>query len=58
MQNVDPKEAHGHCMISIFMVKICDESICKNWEFIFYECINIDFFLFEGEKNANIGAVQ
>ena len=29
IRNIDPNRAHGHDMISIRMVKICDDSICK-----------------------------
>ena len=28
VRNLDPNKAHGHDMISIRMVKICDDSIC------------------------------
>ena len=29
IKNLDPNKAHGHDMISIWMIKICDGSICK-----------------------------
>ena len=29
IRNLDPNKAQGHDMISIRMVKICDDSICK-----------------------------
>ena len=38
IKNVDPNKAHGHDMISIWMVKICDASICKPLELVFRPC--------------------
>ena len=35
IKNFDPNKAHGHDMISIRMIKICDASICKPLELIF-----------------------
>ena len=29
IKNLEPNKAHGHDMISIWMIKICDTSICK-----------------------------
>ena len=35
ISDVDPNKTHGHDMISIFMLKICGESIHKPLEYIF-----------------------
>ena len=35
ISGLDPNKAHGHDMISIRMLKICDESIRKPLEYIF-----------------------
>ena len=35
IKNLDLNKAHGHDMISIWMIKICDASICKPLELIF-----------------------
>ena len=35
IKNLDPNKAHGHDMISIWMIKICDASICKPLELTF-----------------------
>ena len=35
LQNLDPNKAHGHDMISIRMVQLCGNSICKPLELIF-----------------------
>ena len=34
-KNFDPNKAQGHDMISIWMVKLCDASLCKPLELIF-----------------------
>ena len=39
IRNLDPNKAHGHDMISIRMVKICDDSICKPLKLIFQSCL-------------------
>ena len=35
IRNLNPNKAHSHNMISIQMLKICDESICKPLGIIF-----------------------
>ena len=35
IKNLDPNKAHGHDMISISMIKLCDISICKPFDIIF-----------------------
>ena len=39
IKHLEPNEAHGHDMISIRMIKICDTSICKPLELIFRSCL-------------------
>ena len=38
IQNLDPNKAHGHDQISIRMLKICGNTICKPLECIFQKC--------------------
>ena len=40
IKSFNPNKAHGHYMISIEMLKICDESICKPLEINFRSCLN------------------
>ena len=35
VKNLDPNKAHSHNMISIWMVKLCDSSLCKPLELLF-----------------------
>ena len=44
IRNLDPKKDHGHDMISIRMVKTCDDSICKPLKLIFQSCLETDKF--------------
>ena len=39
IRNLDPNKAHGHDMISIRMIKICDTSICRPLKLIFQSCL-------------------
>ena len=39
IKNYNPNKAHGHDMISIRIIKICDASICKPLEVIFRSCL-------------------
>ena len=50
MQNLDPNKTCGHEKISIHMIKICSESICKPLNLIFNQCIDPNFFSFRVEK--------
>ena len=44
IKSLDPNKAHGHDMITIRMIKICDASICKPLELIFRSCLeNVKF---------------
>ena len=44
------KKAHSHDMISIQMLKICDESICKTLGIIFRPCLENGKFPSEWKK--------
>ena len=50
IKNLNPKKAHGHDMISIRMLKICDESICKPLNIIFWSCLENGKFPSEWKK--------
>ena len=39
IRSLDPNKDHGHDMISIRMLKICDESICRRLGIIFRSCL-------------------
>ena len=40
IRNLDTNKTHGHDLISVRMVKICDDSICKSLELIFQSCLS------------------
>ena len=39
INNLDPNKAHGHDMLSIRMIKLCENSICKPLSIIFNDCL-------------------
>ena len=53
IRNLNLNKAHGHDMISIQMLKICDESICKPLRIIFRSCLENEKFPSEWKK-ANV----
>ena len=53
IRNLNPNKAHGHDMISIRMLKICDESLCKPLRIIFRSCLENGKFPSEWKK-ANV----
>ena len=53
IRNLDPNNAHGHNLISIRMVKLCDVSLCKPLELIFKSCFESGKFSLEWKK-ANV----
>ena len=53
IRNLDRNKAHGHDMISIRMVKLCDASLCKPLELIFKSCLESGKFPLEWKK-ANV----
>ena len=44
IQNLNPNKAHGHGQISIRMLKLCSNSICKPLEIIFNRCLETSTF--------------
>ena len=50
IRNLDPNKTHGHDMISIRMVKICDYSIYKPLKLIFQSCLESGKFPSEWKK--------
>ena len=57
IRSLNPNKAHGYNMISIRMLKICDNSICKPVELIFQSCIKHGKFPNEC-KMANVVPVH
>ena len=51
IKNLDPNKTHGHDMISIQMIKICDASICKPLKLIFRSCLENGKFPTEWNKS-------
>ena len=54
---LDPNKAHAHDMISIQMIKLCVNSICKPLSVIFKDCLNEGKFPYEWKK-ANVVPVH
>ena len=52
LRNLDPNKAHGHDMLSIRMLKICDDSLC-GLGLIFQSCFENGKFPSEWKK-ANV----
>ena len=50
MQNLDPNKAHGHDKISICMLQLCGNSICKPLELIFKQSMESSYFPSEWKK--------
>ena len=57
ISHLDPNKAHGHDMLSIRMIKLCGNSICKPLSIIFNDCLNEGKFPHEWKK-ANIVPVH
>ena len=53
----DSNKAHGHDMISIHMLKLCGEEICRPLNIIFKLCLNTDKFPLEWRK-GNVSSVK
>ena len=53
IRHLNPNKAHCHDMISIRMLKICDESICKPLGIIFQSCLENGKFPSKWKK-ANV----
>ena len=50
IRNLDPNKSHGHDVISIRMVKICDDSICKPLKLYFQSSLEKVSFLMNEKK--------
>ena len=50
LQNLDPNKAHDHDKISIRMLQLCDNSICKSLELIFQQGMESGSFPSEWKK--------
>ena len=50
IQNLDPNKAHGHDKISIRMLQLCGNSICKPLELIFQQAMESGSFPCEWKK--------
>ena len=50
IRNLNPNKVCGHEMISIRMLKIYDESICKSLRLIFWSCLEKRKFPSEWKK--------
>ena len=56
ISRLDPNKAHGHDMLSIRMIKLCGNSICKPLSIIFKACLSEGKFPHEWKK-ANVAPV-
>ena len=50
ISRLDPNKAHGHDMLSIRMIKLCGNSVCKPLSIIFKDCLSEDKFPHEWKK--------
>ena len=57
ISRLDPNKAHGHDMLSIRMIKLCGNSICKPLSIIFKDCLSEGKFPHEWKK-ANVVPVH
>ena len=57
ISHLDPNKGHGHDMLSIRMIKLCGNSICKSLSIIFNDCLNKGKFPHEWQK-ANVVPVH
>ena len=55
--HLDPNKAHGYDILSISMIKLCGNSICKPLTIIFHDCLNGGKFPHEWKK-ANVVPVH
>ena len=52
IQNLNPNKAHGHDKISIRMLKLCDDSLCRPLELIFKDCLTNGIFPSDWKKGS------
>ena len=57
ISHLDPNNTHGHDMLSIWMLKLCGNSICEPRLVIFNDCLNEGKFLYQWKK-ANVVPVH
>ena len=57
IRNLDPNKAHRHDMICVWMIKICDTSICRPLKLIYQSCLKSGKFPTEWKK-ANVVPVH
>ena len=57
ISRLDPNKAHGHDMLSIRMIKLCGNSVCKPLSIIFKDCLSEGKFPYEWKK-ANVVPVH
>ena len=57
IQNLNPDIAHGHDEISIRMLKLCGDSLCRPLELIFKDCLTNGIFPSDWKK-GNIVSVH
>ena len=57
ISRLDPNKAPGHVMLSIRMIKLCGNSICKPLSIIFKDCLSDGKFPHEWKK-ANVVPVH
>ena len=57
ISRLDPNKAHGHDILSIRMIKLCGNSICKPLSILFKDCLNEAKFPHEWKK-ANLVTVR
>ena len=50
IQNLNPNKAHGHDKISIRMLKLCIDLLCRPVELIFKDCLTNGIFPSDWEK--------
>ena len=58
INNQDSNKAHGHYMISIRMLKLCGEAICRPLNIIFKTCLNTGKFPSEWKKGCNVAPIH
>ena len=52
IQNLNPNKTHGHDKISIRMLKLCDDSLCRPSELIFKDCLTNGIFPSDWKKGS------
>ena len=58
IQNLDPNKVHGHDQISIRMLKLCSNSICKPLKIIFNRCLETSTFPNDWKKGQSFAGTS